>query len=298
MTAVDKILVTVAEEDTVQCSSCHSWRHYDEYAGKRVGRYKTCLTCRTRSKANNHKNKCDHGTRKERCKECGGSAFCDHGKRKDRCIECGGSAFCDHGKRKERCKECGGSAFCEHGKRKDRCKECGGSAFCEHGKRKDRCKECGGSGICDHGKRKERCKECGGSAFCEHGKQKYTCKECSPISHLHGIVLCRIRTVLPTLENPSKHIEELLGIPIEEYREYLEGTFEEGMSWDNYGKELDMWQIDHTLPLNPSKNAIEEIMQRLHFENTRAMWCVENWAKGYKEPELVKESEDIDIIIL
>jgi hypothetical protein len=55
---------------------------------------------------------------------------------------------CEHGKRKSRCKECGGSQICEHGKFKSRCKECGGSAFCEHGKLKSYCKECGGSALC------------------------------------------------------------------------------------------------------------------------------------------------------
>ena len=39
---------------------------------------------------------------------------------------------CEHGKRKERCKECGGSAFCEHGKLKARCKECGGNQLCKN----------------------------------------------------------------------------------------------------------------------------------------------------------------------
>ena len=38
---------------------------------------------------------------------------------------------CEHGRRKERCKECGGSAFCEHGRIKATCKECGGSALCK-----------------------------------------------------------------------------------------------------------------------------------------------------------------------
>ena len=121
---------------------------------------------------------CDHGKRKQYCKDCGGSALCKHGKRKSRCKECGGSALCKHGKEKDDCKDCGGSAFCVHGKRKRYCKDCGGSAFCVHGKDKSRCKDCGGSQICVHGKVKSRCRECGGSAFCVHGKDKSRCKEC------------------------------------------------------------------------------------------------------------------------
>jgi hypothetical protein len=50
---------------------------------------------------------------------------------------------CEHGGRRERCKECGGSAMCEHGRRRERCKECRGSTICEHGRRRSRCKERG-----------------------------------------------------------------------------------------------------------------------------------------------------------
>ena len=131
-----------------------------------------CVPCEPK------KYKCEHGKRKEYCKECGGSAFCKHGKQKQICKKCGGSGICEHGKRKSRCKECGGSEFCEHGKNKYVCKECDGSGICEHGKNKSICKECGGSGICKHGKQKRFCKECDGSAFCEHGKEKSRCKEC------------------------------------------------------------------------------------------------------------------------
>jgi hypothetical protein len=37
---------------------------------------------------------------------------------------------CEHGKRKNICKECNGSSICEHEKLKSLCKECGGSELC------------------------------------------------------------------------------------------------------------------------------------------------------------------------
>jgi len=122
--------------------------------------------------------KCEHGRRKSKCKECGGSQICEHGRQKYVCKECGGSSICEHNRIKSHCKECGGTSICEHGKRKPDCKECGGSQICEHGKRKSRCKECGGSSICEHGREKYICKECGGTSICEHGRQKSRCKEC------------------------------------------------------------------------------------------------------------------------
>ena len=97
----------------------------------------------------------------------GRTYICEHGKRKDRCRECGGSGLCEHGKRKERCRECGGSGLCEHGKQKAFCRECSGSALCEHGKQKAFCRECGGSSLCQHGNKKSRCIDCGGSEICK-----------------------------------------------------------------------------------------------------------------------------------
>ena len=137
-----------------------------------------CGTHRSSGMVNVKTKKCEHGIRKSRCKQCGGSSICEHGKQKSRCKECGGGSICEHGKLTFSCRECGGSVFCEHGKRKAECKQCGGSAICEHGKRKSICRECGGSGICEHGKLKAQCKQCGGSSICEHGKLKSTCKDC------------------------------------------------------------------------------------------------------------------------
>ena len=123
--------------------------------------------------------KCEHGKRKTRCKECGGSEMCIHEKQKPFCRECNGSQFCIHNKTKSICIDCGGSRICKHRKQKPFCKECGGSAFCKHGRRKTRCKECGGSEICKHGKHNSYCKECGGSHLCKSewcetfGNRKY-----------------------------------------------------------------------------------------------------------------------------
>ena len=97
---------------------------------------------------NGRKLLCEHGKRKSRCRECGGSQICEHGKRKDQCRECTPSAFCEHGKQKAQCRQCGGSQICEHGKWKAQCRQCGGSAFCKHGKYRAQCRECGGSALC------------------------------------------------------------------------------------------------------------------------------------------------------
>jgi hypothetical protein len=154
---------------------------------------------------------------------------------------------------------------------------------CEHKKAKSRCAECGGSELCEqHGKVKSRCTECGdGSSLCEHIRYKYTCGECNPVERLRVTVRRRIARTLPGEKGlTTQRVNELLGITIEEYRFYLEGTFEEGMSWAIYGKEKGDWQIDHALALNPNVNSEDEVLERVHYTNTRAMWATENWSKG------------------
>ena len=123
---------------------------------------------------------CEHGKRKEICKDCGGSQICKHDKRKEHCIDCGGSQICEHKKVKYTCKECGGSQICEHKKNKNFCIECKGRMICEHKKNKYSCIECGGSYICEHKKNKYSCIECGGSQICEHKKRKINCLVCNP----------------------------------------------------------------------------------------------------------------------
>ena len=34
------------------------------------------------------------------------------------------ASICEHGRRKDRCKECGGPSFCEHARRRSECKKC------------------------------------------------------------------------------------------------------------------------------------------------------------------------------
>lgn len=75
------------------------------------------------------------------------------------------------------------------------------------------------------------------------------------------------------------HVEDFLGCSIEEYMQYLEDRFQEGMTWDNYGK----WHVDHIKPVS-SFNLNEE-SQRFdcfHYTNTQPLWAFDNLSKGNK----------------
>ena len=243
------------ENKDVLCGRCKSYKYPNQFF-KNGKRLKACSDCRMREAEQRERNKCEHGRRKDQCKECGGTQICEHGRQKDRC------------------KECGGASFCEHGRIKNQCKECGGALFCEHGRRKDRCKECGGSSICEHGRRKDICKECGGSRICPHGREKNLCKECDPLGHLTNIVRSRVYDALKNDKELAS--SEYLGCDIGTFKKHIEGQFTKGMSWDNHGE----WHIDHIVPLKYDNPTLEETCERLHYTNTQPLWATENMAKG------------------
>lgn len=229
------------------------------------------------------KPKCIHGKVKYRCLPCGGSEYCIHKRRRETCRNCVGSAICDHQKLRAQCKDCHGTAFCIHSIRKQYCIECNGKQICDHGCRRDRCITCKGSGICEHDKLRYLCAECGGNGICKHQINKRLCKECDPGSYLRSIVSRRINQSLK--ESKSMNTIEYLGCDIEDFRMHLESQFQPGMSWENYGSE---WHIDHIVPIKypviengiSQPPTLEEVIERLDFENCQPMWANENMSKG------------------
>ena len=227
--------------------------------------------------------KCEHNRRKRRCKDCGGSSICEHNRQKYSCKDCGGSSICEHNRIKHSCKDCGGSSICKHNRQKHSCKDCGGSAICEHNRMKYQCKDCGGSSICEHNRIKHSCKDCGGSAICEHKIQRRTCSLCDPIGHLTKVIRGRVHYALKT--SKTAHTIDYLGCDMEAFRCHIEGQFEPGMTWDNYGSD---WHVDHIVPLKYPVNGdgisrpptLDEVIQRLDFMNCQPMRATENIAKG------------------
>ncbi len=168
------------EVERRKCKMCKMNMTLNKFIKKRDDSYmKSCIECNVKNRNRIRASKCEHGIRKSRCKDCGGSEICEHNRIKSQCKECGGSSICEHDRIKSTCKDCGGSSICEHNRRKLQCKDCGGSSICEHDRQKSQCKECGGSSICEHDRIKSKCKECGGSSICQHNRQKLQCKICS-----------------------------------------------------------------------------------------------------------------------
>jgi len=65
----------------------------------------------------------------------------------------------------------------------------------------------------------------------------------------------------------------------QELKEHLEGLFQEGMSWDNYGE----WHIDHIIPQSalPYEDLDDENFQKCWaLENLQPLWASENISKS------------------
>ena len=84
-----------------------------------------------------------------------------------------------------------------------------------------------------------------------------------------------------------------LGCTVEELKFYLEGQFQDGMTWDNWSKTG--WHIDHKIPLtffNLTDRG--QFLQAVHYTNLQPMWASENLRKGginrQKRPMALKYS--------
>jgi nuclear transport factor 2 (NTF2) superfamily protein len=68
---------------------------------------------------------------------------------------------------------------------------------------------------------------------------------------------------------------QILGIEFNDFRAYLEGLFEDKMSWDNYGD----WHLDHIIPVSSAENETE-IYDLNHYLNFQPKWAKDNISKS------------------
>jgi hypothetical protein len=123
------------------CSSCSVNLPVTEFNIMRTGNpTKTCKNCLNHQKQSRERNKCEHGKKKNICRDCGGVSFCIHNKRKTTCAICGGGSLCEHKRPKHQCGQCG-TGLCEHG-RLGTCRDCG-HKYCTHERQQNKCRECG-----------------------------------------------------------------------------------------------------------------------------------------------------------
>jgi len=74
-----------------------------------------------------------------------------------------------------------------------------------------------------------------------------------------------------------------LGCSIDFLKSHLESLFQPEMTWDNYGKGGDRWNIDHIKPLaffNLSNR--DEFLKACHYSNLQPLWEPDNLKKSNK----------------
>jgi hypothetical protein len=98
-------------------------------------------------------------------------------------------------------------------------------------------------------------------------------------------ISCNMRTrISQTLSNYSKSKSTLniLGLNnFNDFKQYIETMFTDGMNWENYGFGKGKWVIDHRIPLASAKNE-DEICKLNYHTNLQPMWWDENMIKGVK----------------
>lgn len=106
------------------------------------------------------------------------------------------------------------------------------------------------------------------------------CKK-DPMFKLKGDIRTMIRLSVKNRTNYSfiktKSTEEILGCSIDEFIEYLQNKFEDGMTLENHG----LWHIDHVIPLSTAKNE-EDVYKLCHYTNLQPLWAEDNLKKSNK----------------
>ncbi len=96
---------------------------------------------------------------------------------------------------------------------------------------------------------------------------------------------------------------EYLGCTIPEFKNYIEKLFTDGMSWENHGRGIKKWHLDHIIPLASIRNTQDEnlIKSVCNYKNYQPLWETENLQKStkieypfvYTDKELEKDYQTI-----
>lgn len=95
---------------------------------------------------------------------------------------------------------------------------------------------------------------------------------------------CRLNQALQNNQKSGSAVKDL-GCSMEEFKKHLEDQFQEGMTWDNYGRKngIKCWHIDHIIPISSFDLSIrEELDKACNYINLQPLWAIDNHKKGAK----------------
>ncbi|MFA5340610.1 MAG: hypothetical protein WC332_02420 [Clostridia bacterium] len=95
---------------------------------------------------------------------------------------------------------------------------------------------------------------------------------------------CISRNIYKSLHGKKygKHWEEIVGYTLDQLKNHLEKKFQNGMTWENYGK---VWHVDHKIPVSVFnfKNINDLDFKRCwSLSNLQPMFAFDNQSKGNK----------------
>ena len=111
----------------------------------------------------------------------------------------------------------------------------------------------------------------------ETRKARWRDKMAIPSARLRKSVMNRIWSAMKNQRVNGVGSFSLVGCPVGFLRSYIEGKFENGMTWDNYGA----WHVDHIRPCASfDLSDKEQVLQCFNWRNLQPMWASENSSKG------------------
>jgi hypothetical protein len=109
-------------------------------------------------------------------------------------------------------------------------------------------------------------------------KHEYNKKSNNEIYKITRIVRSSIRSSIRSLNFKKKtKTSEIIGCTMEEFVIYIQSTFSEGMTLENYGE----WHLDHIVPISVAKS-YEDAVRLNHYTNFQALWAIDNLKKYNK----------------
>jgi hypothetical protein len=95
---------------------------------------------------------------------------------------------------------------------------------------------------------------------------------------LAGNLRARLGSAVRQKQKAGSAIKDL-GCSIEEFKTYIESRFQDGMTWDNYGKHG--WHLDHITPLSSfDLTDRQQFLLASHYTNYHPMWAKFNIQKS------------------
>lgn len=83
---------------------------------------------------------------------------------------------------------------------------------------------------------------------------------------------CRLSKIIKDIEKKGSAVNDL-GCSIWEFRTYLESKFQTGMTWKNWGRGPNKWNLDHIIPLmNFDLTIREQFIIACNYKNLQPLW--------------------------